>query len=201
VVSPVRFTGGSFGLFGFDAFNLSSLSRGATAAVYYCLALGLLAFVSLVIYVVIRSPVGAAFNALRDAEPYAVARGIDARRYQIIVFGFTAGLTGLAGALYADYQGTATPSILGFEWTLFLLAMIVIGGWGTLTGPVIGAVVVTIFSEVLRDVDEWRLLVLGTLMIIMIVYAPKGVVGVVTGLSASAAPLRRRITRWLDEDD
>jgi branched-chain amino acid transport system permease protein len=194
------FTGGSFGLYGFDAFGFAErLSPMGKATALYYLGLFLTCVVAYTIYRVMWSPVGLAFRSMRDAEPYAVARGVDRRKFQIFVFAFTAFLTGLVGAFYADYVGTATPSILTFDLVSLLLAIMVIGGWGTYSGPLLGAVVVVILSERLRDSGEWRLLTLGLIMMFIIIVFPKGLVGLVSSVTSFRHGLRPRIERWLED--
>lgn len=188
------FTGGTFGIYGFDAFDLTGFSPHDKAKIFYYTGLALLCVVAYAIFRVMQSPVGLAFRSLRDAEPYATARGVDRRKFQIFVFAFTAFLTGLVGAFYADYLGTVTPSILSFELISLLLAMIVIGGWGTFTGPILGAIVIVVISEKLRDANEWRLLTLGLVMMVIIIYIPRGLVG----LAAHGRVIHLRGREWLD---
>lgn len=191
------FTGGTFGLYGFDAFGLRAMDQGATARGFYYLSLALLVFVCFIVYRILRSPLGLAFRSMRDSETYAVARGVNRTKYQVIVFAVTAFLSGLAGAVYSDYVGTAAPSILSFELMSLLLAMIVIGGWGTFAGPVIGALIVMGLSERLRDVNEFRLLTLGTIMAAMIIYLPGGIVGLVSRGRGALDGFQQRLDRWL----
>jgi ABC-type branched-subunit amino acid transport system permease subunit len=155
----------------------------------------LLVVSSFVIHRVISSPLGLALRTLREAEPYAVARGVDRRRAQMAVFGASSLLTGLAGAFYADYFGATSPTIFSFNQTTLLLAMIVIGGWATFWGPIIGAFVVTIVSEQLRDIESTRLLIFAAWAFVMIVYVPGGLVG----MGRIWARGRRRLDGWLED--
>jgi branched-chain amino acid transport system permease protein len=189
------FTGGTFGLYGFDAFGLGTHRPDTKVTVYYYGALAMLILTSLAIYRVVHSPVGLAFRTLRESEPYATARGVNRGRYQVAVFGISSLLTGLAGAFYADYFGAISPTVLSFDQVALLLAMIVIGGWGTFSGPIIGAIVVTIVSEQLRDAESVRLLVFALWMAVMIVYVPGGLVG----LKRVGGWARARLNRWLED--
>ncbi len=82
---------------------------------------------------------------------------------------------------------------------IMLLAMIVIGGWGTFWGPIAGAALVMFASEQLRIVDEWRLLVFAALMIVVIVTLPSGLVGLAERARPMTAGLRARLERWLED--
>ena len=192
------FTGGTFGLYGFDAFGLMRLSASQTAIIYYYAGLALLVACSVVVYRTIRSPIGLAFRALRDSEAYAIARGISRVRYQVIVFAISSLLTGLAGALYADYFDAVSPTILDFEQIGLLLAMIVVGGWGSFWGPILGALLVMGVSEKLHDIEDWRLLIFGAWLVATIVYLPGGLVSLGRPLSRSTRYIRQRINKWLE---
>lgn len=168
------FSGGSYGLRSGDVFGLSVYGELATARVFFVASAIIAAATTLVIWLVLKSPSGLAFRALADTEAYATARGVDRRLYQIVVFGVSAFLTGLLGAFYSDYVGDVAPSFISFDQTSLLLAMIVIGGWGSATGPMIGAFIVMGLSEWLRQFESYHLLVLGCIMMIIIVALPGG---------------------------
>ncbi|MGH2614616.1 MAG: branched-chain amino acid ABC transporter permease, partial [Thermomicrobiales bacterium] len=93
-----KWTGGGFGLFGFGQYGLGDLPQVERLTIFYYAALILLVLTNLIIWRILRSPLGLAFRALRDAEPYAVARGIPEYRYKLLVFAISAFFTGLAGA-------------------------------------------------------------------------------------------------------
>ena len=84
---------------------------------------------------------GLAFKALRDKTGYAMSRGIDRFKYQLWVFGLSAFFTGLAGSFYAVQFGVVGPIVFSLAALLFLLSMIVVGGMGTVWGPLLGAAV------------------------------------------------------------
>jgi branched-chain amino acid transport system permease protein len=191
-------TGATFGLYGFDAFGLMRLSAVQTALVYYYAGLALLVVCSLVVYRTMHSPIGLAFRALRDSEAYAIARGISRVRYQVIVFAISSLLTGLAGALYADYFDAVSPTILGFDQIGLLLAIIVVGGWGSFWGPIVGALVVVGVSEKLHDIEDWRLLIFGAWLVATIVYLPRGLVSLGDAFRGSMDVVKGRINHWLE---
>lgn len=115
-----------------------------------------------------------AFRALRDSEEYAVSRGVDRFRFKLFLFAFSAFFTGLAGGFMTHYQGVASPSLLTFGVMINLLAMIVLGGWGTFWGPIVGTAILTILPEVLRSAEAYRNLTLGIALALIAVLAPRG---------------------------
>jgi branched-chain amino acid transport system permease protein len=173
------FTGGTYGLRSGDVFGLGVYGELTTARVFFVAAASLTTATALVIWLVLKSPSGLAFRALADTEAYATARGVDRRLYQIVVFGISAFLTGLLGGFYSDYVGDVSPSFISFDQQGLLLAMIVIGGWGSAVGPLAGAFVVMGLSEWLRQFESYQLLVLGCIMLFMIVALPGGLTALV----------------------
>ncbi len=171
-----QWTGGGFGLFGFGQYGLGDMPQAERLKVFYYAALVLLILTNIIIWRILKSPLGLAFRALRDAEPYAVARGIPEYRYKLLVFAISAFFTGLAGAFYANFLDAVGPSIFDFGLMMNLLAMIVIGGWGTFWGPIVGTVLLLYLNEALRDIDEWRVLIFGLLMIVFVILLPRGLI-------------------------
>lgn len=108
----------------------------------YFLALAIVVVVLFLGGFLLRSRVGRAWVALRDSEPAALAFGINATYYKLLAFVVSAGLTGLAGALYATWAATASGSMSSVDQTIVFLAMIVVGGLGSITGSVLGALFV-----------------------------------------------------------
>ena len=183
-------TGGAFGLGGLPPF----FDPAAGMAPRYWLALGLLIVVSLVVYRVMHSPLGLAFGALRESRRYAIGRGIDPFRYQLLVFGISSFLTGIAGAFYAHYLSIIQPQIMGLALSTNLVAMIIVGGLGTFVGPIIGTAALVFLTEVLREAEQLRLILLGVILLVIIVAMPDGLAG---GIGRA----RARVGRWIEEGD
>jgi branched-chain amino acid transport system permease protein len=134
------------------------------------------------IWRVIRSPLGVAVTALRDSEMYAVSRGIDQFRIRLFLFGFSAFFTGLAGGVMTHYLGSISTAVFDFGQLINLLAMIVIGGWASFEGPIFGAALLIGLDEWLRDVGDFRTLVLGLTLAFIAVFAPRGLYPLIRGL-------------------
>jgi branched-chain amino acid transport system permease protein len=119
---------------------------------------------------------GMAFITLRDSEDFAKSLGVNDYKYKLIAFTFSAMITGIAGALYAHYVSVVTPKILGNEFFLMVMLMLSVGGTGKFPGVVLGAFIITIGNEVLRDAGQYRLLILGICVVLTILYLPNGIV-------------------------
>jgi branched-chain amino acid transport system permease protein len=187
-------TGGSFGLSGIPGLAFEGLSPDAKQRAYYWIALGLVVVTAIFIYVFIHSPLGTALKSLRDAPAYAASRGVSPMKMQVITFATSAFIAGVAGAFYAQYYGTISPSVMGLGPLSLFVAMLVVGGLGTFWGPMLGTALIMIVSEALRDLEEARLIVVGLILLITIVLAPRGLVPLLQEGWA-------RLQRWMAEDD
>jgi len=162
----------------------------------YYLFLGLLVLFLVVHGLLRRSHIGWAFRALRDDEVAAELTGVNVTRYRIYGGLIGAGMLGLAGAIYAVSEGRISPSTFGFgEVDVLVLVMLAFGGIGTLFGPVLGAVVFTVFDELLIELGQLRVVAYGILIIFLFLWMPGGVIPTVTslwrrvrGLESSDAP-------------
>ena len=171
-------TGGTMGLLGIPPLQAFGVTFGPMNKVgWYFLALGAAAIsVYLVYFVVLRSRPGRAFVALRDSAEFARSLGVNAFKYRLLAFTLSALMTGFAGALYAHYTSVVTPKILGNEFILLVIVMMAIGGIGRFPGAVLGAFVITILNELLRDTGTYRLLILGMLVVLTLLLLPNGLV-------------------------
>ncbi|HEX7248393.1 MAG TPA: branched-chain amino acid ABC transporter permease, partial [Actinomycetota bacterium] len=170
------------------------LSPDAKQRAYYWLALALVVLTAVFVYVFIHSPLGTALEALRDSPAYAASRGVSPLRMQVITFGTSAFIAGVAGAFYAQYFGVISPSVMGLGPMSLFVAMLVVGGLGTFWGPMLGTAVIMVVSEYLRDFEEARLIIVGLILLVTIVVAPRGLVSVVQQGWA-------RLQRWMAEDE
>jgi branched-chain amino acid transport system permease protein len=171
---PRVISGGGYGLIGVPRLDFGPLSSLSHLVPSYYLALTFFVLATFAIWWVFYSPVGAAFAALRDSEGYAVGRGINQFRIKLFLFGFSAFFTGLSGALMTHYLGSISQSIFAFASLISVLAMIVIGGWGSFGGPILGTALLLGLEEGLRDLADFRTLVLGLALTLVAVVAPRG---------------------------
>lgn len=177
-----KISGGGYGLLYVPKLDFGALGEGRKHVMFYYTGLVLFTIATYWIWRVFHSPLGMAFTALRDSEAYAVSRGVNQFRARLVLFVFCAFLTGLAAGLMTHYQGSISPSILGFGVLINLLAMIVIGGWGTFWGPIFGTAFLILLEEKwLRagELQEYRKLVLGLMLAGIAVLAPRGLFPVI----------------------
>lgn len=145
---------------------------------YYYL---ILVFTVLTVYLIwrlMRSLVGKNFIAIRENKDLAEAAGIDTFKYKLMAFIISMGFSGLAGSLYAHYAGLISPIILSFNYTMTPLVMVALGGQGTILGPIIGAFIFTVLPEYFRVLAEYRLVILGLVLMAVIVLLPRGITSV-----------------------
>ena len=125
----------------------------------------------------INSSHGRACISIRENEIAAEAMGINTTKYKVIAFTMGAFFAGLAGAVYANYMYLIHPMTFSFLKSFEILAMVVLGGLGSITGSIIGAGVLTLISAFLADYPEFRMVIIALIMIILMVYRPNGLLG------------------------
>lgn len=147
--------------------------------VIYALSLAL-AFAALVsTFLLLRSRVGLGLTAMRDNEEAAGAIGVDLVRTRILCFLWTAPFLGWAGAIITLQKLRISPpaSFSITDWTVFVIFNVVIGGIGTLEGPILGTILFFVLREYLADLGTWHLIILGALSIVIILIEPRGLWG------------------------
>lgn len=162
----------------------------------YWLALGLMAIVLAAIVALLRSRHGLALTAVRDNEVAAQSNGIDVWRLKFAVYVLTAVGTGMVGALIFLMKLRISPDTAFSvnDWTAFVIFIVVIGGIGRIEGPIIGTIVFFLMRQTLADLGSVYLLVLGAVAIGVMLWAPKGLWGVVAErFGWQALPLQRRL--------
>ncbi len=129
-----------------------------------------------------RTRLGRAFMAVRGSAIAAQAMGVPVARYKTIAFGISALYGGVAGGLYAPISGFINPEAFGFGASINYVTMGVVGGIGTLSGPIIGAVVLTILPEMLRAYAEYKEFITGLVLLVFIVLLPGGLFALGRGI-------------------
>jgi branched-chain amino acid transport system permease protein len=156
------------------------------------LLLGSLAFV----FFVLRSRRGLALAAIRDSEAAAGSLGVDSFRAKLFVYLLTALGTGMVGALIYLQKARISPdaafSVL--DWTAYVIFIVVIGGIGTIEGPILGAIILYLMQNYLAHLGPWYLMMLGALAIVIMLLSPGGLWGFVTQrFDVQIFPVRRRL--------
>jgi len=186
-------TGGSDGLAGIPRragpFGLEALTS-KTGFYYFALACLLGAF--FLARGLVASPFGAVLRGIRENEPKALALGYNTRRYKIAVVAMAYALGGLAGALYAPFAGFANTELLFWLLSGQVLIMVIVGGSGTLIGPILGAAFFMLLEHQLSSYTEAWALFFGLIFIAFVLFAPQGIWGLATGWRGRAAAREAR---------
>jgi branched-chain amino acid transport system permease protein len=148
-----------------------------TMASRYYLVLGFLLLTIFVLRRTIQSLVGRTFRAIRGNEELAEAVGIHAMRTKILSFTISCFFAGVGGVLYASYIGFLSPEITDYHVSFDALIYVMIGGVGTMVGLIIGTLLFVTIPETLHVAAEYRLLLYGLILIVMIIYLPRGIAG------------------------
>jgi branched-chain amino acid transport system permease protein len=162
----------------------------------YWLALGLTALVLAAIFALLRSRHGLALTAIRDNELAAQSNGIDVMRVKLIVYVLTAFGTAMVGALIFLQKLRISPDTAFSvnDWTAFVIFITVIGGIGRVEGPIIGTIVFFALRQALADLGSIYLLMMGAVAIVVMLWAPKGLWGLIAErFGWQALPLQRRL--------
>jgi branched-chain amino acid transport system permease protein len=123
----------------------------------------------------VRSPIGETLTAIREDEVSAASLGIDCRAWKVFAFGVGSAVAGGAGCFYASFVGTLVPDAFFITESFNVLAMVIVGGMGTLSGPVCGAILLTILPELLRGIGDLRLVVYGVTLTLVVLFMPGGI--------------------------
>ena len=121
-----------------------------------------------------RSKVGRAFEAIKEDEIAARLMGINVDRYKLLAFSLGAFIAGVAGALNAHFTFFISPREYGFENAVDILTMAVLGGTSSLIGPMLGSSILTLLPELLRSLQDFRSLVNGAVLVLVVLFLPKG---------------------------
>src|SRR5881628_2527214 len=180
-------TGGSDGIAGVPKTTLfwggPSL---ASPQAFYVLVAACVVLSLLVCRALVRSPFGHALEAIRENERRFMSLGRDPRPFKLAVFVIAAVFAGLAGALFAPFRGFASPEVMFWVFSGQGLMMVIMGGIGTLVGPILGAMLFILIQEVLSSYTEHWMIFTGALFVLIVIFLPGGLVGTARRLGARA---------------
>lgn len=163
ILNTESWTGGALGLNG-----IPQLTQWWHIALAVVLSL-------VVLYRLRRSKIGRAFEAIKEDETAAGLMGIDVNNVKMLAFVLGALLAGLAGALNAHLTFFIGPNEYGFDRGVEILTMAILGGIGNLAGPVVGGVILTLLPETLRAFNDFRIVVNGAILVLIVLFLPKGI--------------------------
>jgi branched-chain amino acid transport system permease protein len=156
---------------GFFGIDFSSM----TAMYYLILFFAVLTVVFL--FVLVNSGVGKMLISIRENEDLAQASGVNTAFFKVMAFSISAGLAGMTGSLFAHFFRLLHPSTFSWMTSEMIVIMFLVGGSGTLIGPIIGAGVVTFVLELMRFAPEWRFIIWSILLIAILIIEPRGLAG------------------------
>ena len=165
IIMNISFVGGARGLTGIP------IKTNFTIAFLFAV------ITIIIIYNIIHSPHGRGMLAVRDNEVAAQSMGINAFKYKMLSFIVAAFFAGIAGGLYAHYMGFIQPTVFDFNKSIDYLTFVVFGGMGSLSGSIIAAVILTFLPELLRGMQEYRMIVYPLALILLMIFRPQGLLG------------------------
>lgn len=166
-------TGGPNGILGIDSPSILSFSFSDPKH-YYFLFVPIVAFMAIATSRLNASRLGRALSAIREDETAAISMGIDTTRLKLLALILSAFWAGLAGCLFAGKQLFVSPESFSFLESVMVLCMVILGGMGSIPGVIIGAILLTFLPELLRGLAEYRMLLFGIAMILLMRFRPQG---------------------------
>jgi branched-chain amino acid transport system permease protein len=135
--------------------------------------------VAMVIFmrIIEKSWFGLALASIRNDEAAASSLGVNIVKFKVLAFAVGTAVAGLAGGVYAHYMTFIYSSDFAFLVSISILSMVVIGGIGTIRGPIVGAIILGIAPELFRFISDYRMIVYGGLLVLMMLFQPQGIVG------------------------
>ena len=168
-------TNGSEGVMGLKSPTFFGYPMKGVSYYYFVTTLAVAIFI--MVRNLVHSRVGLALETIRENEEASASLGVNVLYYKVMVFAIAGGLAALAGSLYAHLALFVSPETFGLMLSVEVLVIVVIGGLASMQGAVVGAVFITILPELLYSFEEHRILVYGIILLLMVIFAPKGIVG------------------------
>ena len=181
VLNWTSLTRGPMGIPGIPFPEIFGFQLKSNAHFYYVI-LGIAALMIFLTRRVLRSRVGRAWIAIREDETAARAIGIEVFRYRLLNLAFGAFWAGVAGCFYAFFASFISPDSFTLDEGFSMLAMVILGGQGTLIGPLLGATLLTVLSEVFRGIAQYRLIIFGIAILFTVHLRPQGIAGTALSL-------------------
>jgi branched-chain amino acid transport system permease protein len=185
-------TGGPQGISGIPKLAIGGFRFSGDFQLYF-LVWGLVVVVQWMVIHLIYGKTGRAFLAIHTNETAAESLGINTARLKLMVFMMSAGLAGLAGGFYSFAIHYINPEPFGFNFSILLVTMVVVGGMGNLWGPILGTVILTLIPELLRAFKDFDILIYGFILMMIIIFMPDGIISLMRS-QAVCRIFHRKIT-------
>lgn len=184
VLLQAPFTGGENGMQGIPRNALFGVIDVKDSFHFYYVVLAVSALALFLFYRIVNSPFGEILRAIKDKEPRVESLGMKPEQFKYLAFVLSASLAGLAGALKATVFQFATLTDASWPISGEVILMTLLGGLGTLSGPMFGAAIVVILNDELAGLGEWALITQGVILLVVIVFFRRGFVGEIAALLA-----------------
>ena len=184
----VSFTGGPSGLSGIPSLSLGGFVFDSDVKNYF-LIWGVTLLMILLSLNLVHSRIGRALRSIHDSEVAARVMGVNARMLKVQIFTLSACVSAVAGSFYAHTMSFIAPASFGFNFSVELVTMVIIGGLASIYGSLLGAALLTLLPEILRAFQDYDIVIYGFLLIVMTMFMPGGLV---KGIPAVFGSLRRR---------
>ncbi len=183
----LSFFGGATGLYGIPLPSVAGIELSYPGM---AVCAGLLLLVTAIIsHLINRSWFGGILLAIREDEVIAASLGAPVARYKSTIFVISSVFAGFAGCLYAYFLSTVSPTTFGFNDSVLFLAMVLIGGTSTIRGAIFGAALLTLIPEMFRFASDYRLLIFGAVLVLVLRFHPQGLIGEDSFVARKAAAL------------
>lgn len=146
-------------------------------AQFYWIILGIVIILYICNYLLINSRIGRAWIAIREDEAAARSMGVETYKYKLMNLAISAFWAGVVGCFYAYFSAYVSADSFKLDESFSMVAMLLVGGQGTMLGPAVGALVLTVLPEIFRSLVEYRLVIFGAAIVAMILIRPQGLVG------------------------
>jgi branched-chain amino acid transport system permease protein len=174
--TPINLTGGVNGIYSFDPIDLFGFRIMSPVAYAYLIWLAAVV-VTIGSLRIKLSRIGRGWEAIREDELAAEAMGVNTTWMKLMAFAGGAFIAGAAGALFASFQDSVFPNNFGFSQLVIVYCMVILGGLGNITGVIVGAVILSILPEFLREYGAYRMMSYGLILIVLMALRPQGIMG------------------------
>ncbi|RBI73472.1 branched-chain amino acid ABC transporter permease [Roseovarius sp. TE539] len=174
----VDVTRGPMGISNIAPLGVGGFFEFTTAIEYYYLALFLVAGFGYCCHALMQSRTGRSFIAVRENASLAASLGINVFRTKLLAFVVATAVAGVAGAIFAPYLTVVTPEVMSLHYMVAIIIMVIVGGRGTIAGPILGALIYVGILELLRATGPLRMVIFAGLMTLSVIYLPGGLISI-----------------------
>ena len=186
----VEYTGGPSGLSGIPNLSLGGLTFDTDSKNFYLIWTFTLVSILLAVNLA-NSRIGRALRAIHDSEVAARVMGVNARLLKVQIFALSACISSVAGSLYAHTMTFVSPASFGFNFSVELVTMVIVGGLGSVYGSLLGAALLTLLPELLRAFQDYDIVIYGLILVLMTMFLPNGLVRGIPQLFSLLRPAKK----------